>query len=147
MMLRSSVKPTVAAKASSGRQVKIQAVSRDADSTMVQKLATGALAAVVAAGALLPAPVMAADLALGKQVFEGNCAACHSGGGNSVIPDHTLQKAAIEQFLTGGLTLEAITYQVENGKGAMPAWDGTLDDDEIQAVSAYVYDQATGSKW
>jgi hypothetical protein len=61
----------VAAKASSGRQVKIQAVSRDADSTMVQKLATGALAAVVAAGALLPAPVMAADLALGKQVFEG----------------------------------------------------------------------------
>ena len=33
-------------------------------------------------------------------------------GGNSVIPDHTLQKAAIEQYLSGGLTLEAITYQV-----------------------------------
>jgi hypothetical protein len=29
-----------------------------------------------------------------------------------VIPDHTLKKAAIEQFLDGGLTLEAITYQV-----------------------------------
>jgi hypothetical protein len=29
----------------------------------------------------------------------------------------------------------------------LTAWDGTLDDDEIQAVSAYVYDQATGSKW
>jgi hypothetical protein len=29
-----------------------------------------------------------------------------------VIPDHTLKKAAIEQFLTGGLTLEAIQYQV-----------------------------------
>jgi mono/diheme cytochrome c family protein len=37
--------------------------------------------------------------------------------------------------------------QVENGKGAMPAWEGTLDDDEIQAVSAYVYDQASGDKW
>lgn len=61
----------VAAKASSRRQVKIQAVTRDADSSVAQKLATGALAAVVAAGALLPAPVMAADLALGKQVFEG----------------------------------------------------------------------------
>ncbi len=37
--------------------------------------------------------------------------------------------------------------QVENGKGAMPAWEGTLDDDEIQAVAAYVYDQASGDKW
>jgi hypothetical protein len=35
-----------------------------------------------------------------------------AAGGNTVIPDHTLQKAAIEQFLSGGLTLEAITYQV-----------------------------------
>lgn len=33
-------------------------------------------------------------------------------GGNTVIPDHTLQKAAIEQYLDGGLTLQAITYQV-----------------------------------
>jgi hypothetical protein len=54
----------------------VQAVSRDAQSSSVaQKLATGALAAVVAAGAMLPAPVMAADLALGKQVFEGEATA------------------------------------------------------------------------
>ena len=38
-------------------------------------------------------------------------------------------------------------HQVENGKGAMPAWSGTLDDDEIQAVAAYVFDQASGDKW
>lgn len=43
--------------------------------------------------------------------------------------------------------LEAIVYQVENGKGAMPAWDGRLSEDEIQAVAAYVYDQAAGDKW
>jgi hypothetical protein len=42
----------------------------------------------------------------------GNCAACHAGGNNSVIPDHTLRKGAMEQYLTGGFTLEAITYQV-----------------------------------
>lgn len=29
----------------------------------------------------------------------------------------------------------------------MPAWEGRLDDDEIQAVAAYVYDQAANSKW
>lgn len=27
------------------------------------------------------------------------------------------------------------------------AWLGTLDDDDIQAVAAYVFDQATGDKW
>ena len=54
------------------RSLQIQAVKRDAEQPNVgQVLATGALAAVIAAGSLLPAPAMAADLALGKQVFEG----------------------------------------------------------------------------
>ena len=38
-------------------------------------------------------------------------------------------------------------YQVTNGKNAMPAFGGRLDDDEITDVAAYVYDQATGAKW
>lgn len=106
-----------------------------------------AAAAVVLAVASGPQAAQAADLALGAQVFNGNCAACHQGGMNNVIPDHTLQKAAIEQFLTGGFNVEAIETQVRNGKGAMPAWEGRLDDDEIVAVAAYVYDQAAGGKW
>lgn len=48
------------------------------------------------------------------QTFEANCAACHAGGNNSVIPDHTLRKAAMEQFLQGGFNLEGITYQVRH---------------------------------
>lgn len=51
-------------------------------------------------------------LALTVDAHHGVHALCVAAGGNTVIPDHTLQKAAIEQFLTGGLTLEAITYQV-----------------------------------
>jgi mono/diheme cytochrome c family protein len=31
------------------------------------------------------------------------------------------------------LPLLLLLLQVENGKGAMPAWSGTLDDDEIAA--------------
>jgi hypothetical protein len=34
------------------------------------------------------------------------------GGRNNVIPDHTLDKEAIEQYLTGGFNVEAIVYQV-----------------------------------
>ena len=29
----------------------------------------------------------------------------------------------------------------------MPAFGGRLDDEEIQNVAAYVFDQATGAKW
>jgi cytochrome c6 len=110
--------------------------------------ATAAALIVAALASPLVAPAHATpDLALGANVFNGNCAACHTGGKNNVIPDRTLQKAAIEQYLTGGFSAEAIEYQVRNGKGAMPAWEGRLDDDEIEAVVAYVYDQAAGDKW
>lgn len=33
------------------------------------------------------------------------------GGNNNVIPERTLRREAIEQYLDGGLTLEAIVYQ------------------------------------
>jgi Cytochrome C oxidase, cbb3-type, subunit III len=37
--------------------------------------------------------------------------------------------------------------QVTNGKGQMPAWDGTLDEDEIEAVANYVYATANADAW
>nr|BAF98274.1 cytochrome c6 precursor [Pseudopediastrum boryanum] len=115
---------------------------------VISTAATGVLVAACLTLSAQTTPAHAdADLALGQQVFEGNCAACHAGGNNNVIPDHTLRKAAIEQFLDGGFKLEAIKYQVENGKGAMPAWDGRLSEDEIDSVSAYVYDKAANDSW
>ena len=38
-------------------------------------------------------------------------------------------------------------YQVTNGKGAMPAFGGKLNDDDIKNVAAYVFDVASGDKW
>ena len=29
----------------------------------------------------------------------------------------------------------------------MPAWEDTLEEEEIQAVASYVFDQATNDKW
>ena len=94
-----------------------------------------------------PFNATAADLAAGKVVFNNNCAACHAGGGNSVIADRTLQKEAIEKYLEGGFKVEAIIYQVENGKGAMPAWTGRLDEEEIVNVANYVYSVASKNGW
>eukprot|EP00210_Caulerpa_lentillifera_P005506 g5265.t1 len=89
----------------------------------------------------------AVDLALGEEVFDGNCAACHAGGGNTVVAARTLEKSAIEAGLEGGFKESAIIYQVKNGKNAMPAWADRLDDDEIESVAAYVYKQANEALW
>lgn len=106
-----------------------------------------ALAAVAVVMGMAPAANATADLALGAQVFNGNCAACHQGGRNVVQPEKTLDKAALEQYLDGGFNIEAIVYQVENGKGGMPAWADRLDEEEIQSVAAYVYKQAAEALW
>ena len=39
-------------------------------------------------------------------------AACHQGGRNVVISEKTLDKDALEKYLDGGFSLEAIVYQV-----------------------------------
>ncbi|KAG2441630.1 hypothetical protein HXX76_003250 [Chlamydomonas incerta] len=135
---------TMAARASpSARNVCCTAVKRD---VRIAPLTSAALA--VTASILLSGPASAAaDLALGAQVFNGNCAACHMGGRNSVMPEKTLDKAAIEAYLEGGFNIESIVYQVENGKGAMPAWQDRLSEEEIQAVAEYVFKQASDAAW
>lgn len=57
------------------------------------------VAKVAAAGAalLIATPAFAGDADAGEKIFNANCAACHAGGQNSVVPDHTLEKAAIEK--------------------------------------------------
>ena len=59
-------------------------------------------------------------------------------GQNSVVPDHTLEKEAIEKFLTGGFLEASVVKQVTNGKNAMPAFGGRLSDEDIANVATYV---------
>merc|ERR1719331_2333439 len=103
-------------------------------------VALGLLAAVVGGR-----PALAADLENGEGVFLGNCAACHAGGNNSVVPEKKLRKEALEQYLTGGYNIPAIITQVTNGKGSMPAFGERLGPDDIEDVANYVFNQA--DKW
>ena len=111
-----------------------------------RQMASVAMATTLAVG-IAAAPANAADIANGKQIFEGNCAACHAGGQNVIQVEKTLQKEALEEYLAGGLKESSIITQVTNGKNAMPAFGGRLADSDIQDVAAYVYDTATGNKW
>jgi cytochrome c6 len=55
------------------------------------EVAAPMIAAALAAS-LAAAPVFAADAGAGQSVFDGNCAACHAGGQNVIMPDKTLQQ-------------------------------------------------------
>lgn len=81
-----------------------------------------------------------ADQPDGQQIFNANCSACHIGGNNVIIANRTLRKEALEKYEMKSLA--AIKNQVINGKNAMPAFGNRFEEDEIEAVAAYVLSQA-----
>jgi cytochrome c6 len=85
-------------------------------------------------------PALAADTANGAKIFSANCAACHMGGRNVVAAPKTLKKDALEKYNMN--SLEAIVHQVQNGKNAMPAFKGRLNDKQIEDVATYVLEQS-----
>ena len=54
------------------------------------------------------------------------------------MPEKTLEKAALDQYLAGGRKESSVVTQVTNGKNAMPAFGGRLSEDDIANVAAYV---------
>ena len=81
-----------------------------------------------------------ADEPDGQEIFNANCSACHIGGNNVIIANKTLRKEALEKYEMKSLA--AIKNQITNGKNAMPAFGGRLEEDEIEAVATYVLTQA-----
>ncbi len=75
----------------------------------------------------------------GEAIFKSNCAQCHVNGGNIVNRAKTLKKADLEK---NNMDSAAIITQITKGKGAMPAFGRRLKKDQIEAVAAYVLDQA-----
>lgn len=84
--------------------------------------------------------VFAADLEAGEQVFTANCASCHAGGNNVIMPEKTLAKDILAENEMNSIA--AITNQVTNGKNAMPAFGGRLADEDINNVANYVLNQS-----
>ena len=71
----------------------------------------------------------------GKEVFlgAGNCAACHTlsdaGSIGEIGPNLNQIRPQVQTIL----------MSVRNGIGVMPAMDGILSDEEIEAVAHYVF--------
>lgn len=77
---------------------------------------------------------------IGKEIFQANCSVCHIGGANIIIPEKNLKKNTLEA--NGMNTVNAISYQIINGKNGMPAFGGRLEEDEIEIVASYVLKQS-----
>ena len=77
-------------------------------------------------------------LILGKNIFleKGNCATCHAlndAGSNADIgPNLNLIKPDIGR----------VVIAVTNGAGVMPAYEGMLTPEEIEAVAVYVSEKS-----
>ena len=61
-------------------------------------------------------------------------AACHQGGRNSVINDHTLDKEALEKYLSGGFKLDSIVTQVRHARAQL-----TISSDGFRCQQPWVH--------
>lgn len=99
-----------------------------------------AASAAMLAISTISGQALAANIEHGEQVFTANCSACHAGGNNVIMPEKTLKKEALQDNEMNSVS--AITYQVTNGKNAMPAFGGRLTDGDIEDVANYVLSQS-----
>ena len=76
----------------------------------------------------------------GEVLFENNCSVCHLGGNNIILPEKNLKKETLEA--NGMANINAITYQIINGKNAMPAFGGRLKESEIEKIAGYVLEKS-----
>jgi quinohemoprotein ethanol dehydrogenase len=81
-----------------------------------------------------------ADAAAGGEVFSENCSVCHGATGHGGNGGPDLRTMPLAKTQAGA------EKQVTNGGGGMPAFKGTLSEEEISNVAAYVSEDIVGGK-
>ncbi len=81
-----------------------------------------------------------ADAAAGKEVFSEECSVCHGATGHGGNGGPDLRTMPLAKTQAGA------EKQVTNGGGGMPAFKGTLSEEEIANVAAYVVEDIVGGK-
>lgn len=103
------------------------------------RIPTG-LSAVFLAFLAAPLAAQEADPGAGRTIFtetaQPQCALCH------VLADAGAEGAVGPNLDELELGVEQVRAAVTGGVGVMPAFEGTLSDEEIEAVSAYVAEVA-----
>ncbi len=91
----------------------------------------------------LASPAAAADLGLGKKVYDQKCASCHGADGKGNAKMSTALKVEIKPLSASAAKPDAeIRKVLEEGKKPMPGYAKTLNPAEMDAVLAYTKDLA-----
>jgi mono/diheme cytochrome c family protein len=80
------------------------------------------------------------DAAAGEAIFAENCAVCHGADGHGGSGGPDLRTMPLAQ------TEEGAIEQVTHGGGGMPEFGGTLSEEEIKNVAAYVVQDVVGAE-
>ncbi len=76
----------------------------------------------------------------GENLFIQNCSVCHIGGSNVIISEKNLKQETLKE--NGMYNIDAISYQIINGKNGMPAFGGRLSSEEVNYIAKYVLEKA-----
>jgi len=73
------------------------------------------------------------EASLGQSVYEDNCARCHGPDGEGGVGPQLGDGAVAENYPD----IEDQLVVIREGRNGMPAWEGTLSPEEIEAVAMY----------
>lgn len=78
--------------------------------------------------------------AIGRHVFDANCARCHEPYSSHALHGPSLKNVYKKQYLPSGTPAndDRITDLIVHGKAKMPAFGNTLSDSQIDALLAYL---------
>ena len=103
---------------------------------LMKKIKNLIICFIVISNCLILPKSWAFNLEKGKTLFNNNCIACHKDGTNVILPEKNLKKEMLEA--NGMNKIDAIMYQVLNGKNGTPAFGGRLEENEIEEIANYV---------
>jgi cytochrome c oxidase cbb3-type subunit 3 len=87
--------------------------------------------------------VKGASVEKGREVFAGNCAACH-GEAAKGNPEMGAPDLTDPIWLYGSAPQDVVTTVTQGRKGVMPAWEGRLDAATIKSLAIYVHSLGGG---
>ena len=94
-----------------------------------------------------PVPSNTASIEQGNKLFQANCASCHGplGRGDGPTAASLNPRPADLAAMAGHHPDGDLAWKIENGRGAMPPWKGSLSENQIWTLVNYIKSLGAGA--